>query len=131
MNSESVNMEFDYRPSLLLVEDCDLIRSTVFLTLNKDFDILTVANAEKALKISREMSKIEVLITDYNLNDHHGRTGISVAKEFRIFHPSSPIILMTGDANTDCLIDLLQAVKGELLEKPFTPDELLKILNIN
>jgi DNA-binding NtrC family response regulator len=64
---------------------------------------------------------IDLLLTDVVLADG---TGIELAAEMRAAHPRLPILLMSGYAAPGLLPEDDDDPRRDLLQKPFSPDEL-------
>lgn len=98
---------------LMLAEELDL----------EGFDVCEAEDGEHAVALIQEPpTAFTLLVTDIHMP---GRwNGVDVAHSMRLHHPHVPIVYAT--ARPDTVRDRLGA-KDTLLEKPFTPSELVAL----
>ncbi|GJE25689.1 PAS domain-containing protein [Methylobacterium organophilum] len=109
------------RPTVLLVEDDDLIRmNTAEMLQDAGYVVVDAGSAEEAMA-ALQTAPVDVLVTDVNLP---GASGPELAARARAMRPSAVVVYATGDTN---------AVRGEtganLLAKPYDAETLLAVLN--
>ncbi len=87
-------------PSVLFVEDTDLLRQVVAEELAEaGFEVIEAATGEDALAILRERrGRIDWLFTDIRLPGPID--GWRVADEFRFTYPLRPVVFATGDTQS-------------------------------
>ena len=109
--------------TILLVEDDAQIRSIVAgLLVRHGHRVIDVANGEDAVEvIGSEQDVIDLLVSDILMP---GINGNEVAAEMAKQRPMTKILLMTGYADSAVLLAAQDAGR-ELLNKPFTPEQLL------
>lgn len=107
--------------TILLVEDqVSLRRLTKQLLQTHGYNILEAEDGTSALKIAASYSgSIQLLVTDVIMPGMHGR---DVAIQVRQHRPGLKVLYITGYADTDLTSD----ERTSVLEKPFTPDALLR-----
>ena|SRR6516165_5771969 len=101
----------------LVAEDEVLIRNLVsYLLRSDDFAVLTAADGEEALHISRSYKgDIHLLLTDYKMPNMNGVELIDCIRRER---PETRVLIMSG--HTSGLI-ATQELGCEFLRKPFVP----------
>jgi DNA-binding response OmpR family regulator len=111
-------------PTILVVEDDQLIRSVVEETLTDGgFEIDIAASAAQAIELLDKASgKYRALVTDINLG--RGQIdGWEIARHAREIDPEFPVVYMSGDSAE------AWASKGVpnsiMLAKPFAPAQLV------
>jgi CheY-like chemotaxis protein len=81
--------------TLLLVEDNNLIRSSLSKFLrNAGYQVLDAADAEEALRMSRDHLGFDLLVTDLALP---GMSGLELATQLREQSPDVAVICISGD----------------------------------
>jgi len=93
-------------------------------------DVLLAAGYEVVLARdgAEGMLRYESEPTDLALIDLFmpNREGLETIKELRKRAPDFPIIAISGDSLADCLLQVARKIgANEILQKPFSPDELL------
>jgi CheY-like chemotaxis protein len=118
--------QLETRPALiLLVEDDDLVRTAALRALRKrGHRVLEAVDGEAALSaLAREKDPVDLVITDLVMPRLGGR---ELGARLRSMGNEAAILYMsgyTGDAVTQrAMVD----EGAEFLEKPFTPDTLLR-----
>ena len=84
--------------TILLVEDDEMVRGLLELTLRRDGYLLHVAtDADEALSISKQLqSTLALLVTDINLPQMGGR---ELAEHIRARHPATKVLFKIGRAH--------------------------------
>lgn len=111
-------------PRVLVVDDERIIADTLTMILTTSgFDARAAYSGEMALEMARNFHP-EMLITDVVMP---GLSGIEAAIKLREFLPSCKVLLFSGQATTQHLIEAARAqnYEFELLAKPVHPTELL------
>jgi two-component system, cell cycle sensor histidine kinase and response regulator CckA len=112
------------RATLLLVEDEELVRRSLEVTLSlRGYNVLSAANAEEALHIARKHpEQIHVLLTDLLMPDV---SGPELVQRIHKIRPGIRVLLMSGNSNAPRL-DNLSQVGGIFVKKPFTTSVLVQ-----
>ena len=108
--------------TVLLVEDDDLIRSSIAEILSSQGHVVLEAGHAEAALNALSVSPVEVLLTDVGLP---GVSGVALARQARERRPELQIIFATGDAAASADAAELGA---RVLVKPYTPDDLREAL---
>lgn len=112
------------KPTLLLVEDEELVRSSVDTVLSmQGYKVLSAGSAEEATSISQNYSgEIHLVVTDLNMP---GMSGTELAKEIRAARPGIKILFVSGSCD-DAVLQGLAAGREDFFSKPFTPSALAR-----
>jgi PAS domain S-box-containing protein len=112
---------------VLLVEDNPAVRSATSLLLELEgYDVTAVASLAEALQHLHNGLGVDLLISDYHLND--GETGTQVITTLReILGVSLRAVLMTGDT-TSAIKRLPRDPYLRIASKPINADKLLTLL---
>src|SRR5205823_11386176 len=106
---------------VLLVEDEDLVRALVREVLERGgFSVLEASSAVEALEISRSEGEIDLLVTDLVLP---GMSGTALSERIVSDRPGLRVLYTSG------YVDAALEAAGHVLEKPFTPEDLLLKVN--
>ena len=100
-----------------------------FLTqlLGRTHAVTTASSAEEALIRLQTNKRIDLVLTDYNLE---GMSGFSLLKQIKASSQLSniPVVILSGEGQSENRIKCLQAGAADFVNKPFNPLELeLKI----
>ena len=107
--------------TVLLVEDEERVRRVAARCLERaGYRVLAVADGEDALRISAATRSIDLLLTDVVMP---GMSGPRVAEKLRAARPALPVLFMSGFSQD--LPEPLAPPAGSLLQKPFTPEQLV------
>ncbi len=114
------------RPNVLLVEDHPDSRQMYAEFLSDAFEVLTAADATRALDIVRG-ARIDLLITDLSLP---GLDGFQLCEAIRLDLSISPmpIICLSGYSGHDHDARAREVGCDRILQKPCMPDVLLRIV---
>jgi CheY-like chemotaxis protein len=112
---------------VLLVEDNEMVRRATCLLLELEgYHVTPVASLAGALQHVKQGHKVDLLISDYHLND--GETGTQVIAALReILGTSLKAVLTTGDTSA-AVAQLPRDPYLRITSKPIKTDELLKLL---
>ncbi len=85
--------------TLLLVEDDELVRLTVAMTLEDlGFTVLEATTGEAALQQLKAGLDTDILVTDIDLGP--GISGLQLADQVRASRPGLPVVFVTGRVTT-------------------------------
>jgi DNA-binding NtrC family response regulator len=101
---------------VLLAEDEATIRSLVMISLQQEhFNVFPASDADEALRVAGNHEKIDLLLTDVQME---GMNGIELAERLQVERPGLPVLVMSGYPDSLALA----TEKGyPALAKPFTP----------
>jgi DNA-binding NtrC family response regulator len=110
---------------VLVVEDNAAIRTSLAALLEREgFDVVAVAEFQSAQELIG-LELFDTLITDLDLPDG---TGLDLLLRAKLVRPSMRSILMTGYGCSAVRKQASELGLSAYLEKPFDPQELLKVL---
>jgi DNA-binding NtrC family response regulator len=110
--------------TVLLVEDDERLRELMQLLLTEGgYDVASAGCLTEAIRLASIMPRIDILVSDVILTRG---TGFDVQVFVETKHPEAQTLFVTGYAIPDVRD---RDVKALWLEKPFTPDQLLRSLN--
>ncbi len=112
--------------TLLLVEDDDLVRLTVAMTLEDlGFMVLEATTGEAALQQLNDGLDTDILVTDIDLGP--GISGLQLADQVRALRPGLPVVFVTGRMTT---LHGRPCRQGEAyLPKPFGDEALVRVVH--
>lgn len=109
---------------VLVADDSSTMRKIITRTLNA-LDITDIAEAEngdQALSLC-SVHTFDLILTDWNMP---GKSGLDVVKGIRETDKSTPIIMVTTEAEKARVVEAIQAGINDYLVKPFDKDDLQK-----
>lgn len=106
----------------LLVDDSSTMRKIQRHTLEKlgYRDIVEADDGAKGLTLYGE-ARPDVVITDWNMPN---MTGLELVTQIRRSNATTPIIMVTTEAEKSRVLQAIKAGVNDYLIKPFTPDVL-------
>jgi CheY-like chemotaxis protein len=113
----------DPRPAtVLVVEDEEAVRRFVHQVLRPaGHRLLEAADGDEAQRLARRTRDLDLLLCDLVLPGLDGR---EVAARVREYHPHARVLFMSGYSDEELALRQHQRPE-DLLEKPFTPAELV------
>jgi nitrogen-specific signal transduction histidine kinase/CheY-like chemotaxis protein len=113
--------------SILLVEDEATVRELASRILRgAGYRVLAAANADEALTLSeRAGSVVDLLLTDVVMP---GMSGRELAEELARRRSFRAVIFMSGYTVDPLIVGVRASTEAGFLAKPFTPDDLLRIV---
>lgn len=118
------------RERILVVEDNADIRHYLATELSRDFQVSEAANGDEALALLKEMSNIELILTDVMMP---GTDGIQLCKRVKQNLRTShiPVIILSAKADIQEQLEGLQVGADDYIPKPFAMSVVLaKIRNL-
>lgn len=113
--------------TVVIVDDEEMILTSLnsFLSLETDYDVKTFVSAKKAVDYV-ESGAVDVIISDFLMPEMNGVDFLSKVKSFR---PEVPRIILTGFADKENAIKLINEVGlFQYIEKPWDNNDLLLIV---
>jgi signal transduction histidine kinase/ActR/RegA family two-component response regulator len=111
--------------TILLVDDTDMVRRLARDVLSgAGYRVLEAAGADEALQVAgSEASPIDLLVTDVVMP---GRSGMELADRLRTARHDVRVLYISGYTDAAIVRGGLLAENAAFLQKPFTPDDLLR-----
>ena len=114
------------RKKILAVDDEPSVTGSIELILGEaGFEVLTAQSFADAVEILKQ-TQVDLVITDLRLPDG---TGIDVITHIKKGTPDVEVILMTAYGSLDITIEAIKAGAYYYLEKPYTRDRLLTLVD--
>ena len=112
-NKPDLELEQQYSKSVLVVDDESIIRALCCKAL-KGYRVLEAANGEEALKVF-DQGEVDVILTDVMMPK---MGGIELLKRLKEIEPTLVVIVMTGFAEKDVILNALKADADDFITKP-------------
>lgn len=100
---------------ILVVDDEETIRDTLYEVLSEQHDCQTADSAEKALA-RLEVESYDVVLTDISMP---GLSGLELLGHVRQKYPDTPVIIISGISDQEHARGLIRLGAFEFLLKPF------------
>ncbi len=115
----------DIRPRLLLVDDEDSVRNSLYGLFERDgYEVLAASNGRDALAIFRHSNHpIELLVTDYNMP---GMSGLELVRECTRINRELGVLYISGSPPDGELRRDLRGYRRGFIAKPFHARDLLR-----
>ena len=114
---------------ILLVDDSRTMRN-IWKKVVSGIDGSEVAEAGDGLEALKEIEAnggpFDLMLVDWNMPN---MDGITLVKKVRETNKTTPIIMVTTEAEKPRIIDAIKAGVNNYVVKPFTPDALLSKIN--
>ena len=111
--------------TILLVDDTDLVRRVARDVLSgAGYRVLEAGGADEALQVAgSQASPIDLLVTDVVMPGHNG---LELADRLRSARTNVRVLYISGYTDAAIIRGGLLAEHAAFLQKPFTPDDLLR-----
>jgi DNA-binding NtrC family response regulator len=103
-------------PKILVVDDDDFIRDTLFELLSEEYLCQTADTVEKALA-RLEADSYDVVLTDISMP---GLSGLELLGHIHQKYPKTPVIMISGIGDQDHAQGLIKLGAFDFLLKPFS-----------
>lgn len=110
---------------ILIVDDEESVTDSLHLILSETFEV-TIAHSVAAATSILKNNFFDLVITDLRLADG---TGIELTTHIKRESPETEVILMTAYGSLDITIEAIKAGAYYYLEKPYTRDRLLMLVD--
>jgi len=112
--------------TVLLVEDAPMIRRLAREVMTRaGYNVIEAADGEQAAQLANRATRIDVLLTDVIMP---GSNGIALAEHLKSARPALRVLFMSGYTDNAIVRNGLLDDGATFLQKPFTPEELLRKL---
>jgi len=111
---------------VLVVDDEQIVLDSVQKILREehhDIDV-TLSGREGIRRALKET--YDIVLTDVRMPDISGKI---VLREVKRAKPALPVVIISGYATVQSAIECMKLGAANVLEKPFTPDELMRVIN--
>jgi DNA-binding NtrC family response regulator len=107
----------------LVIDDEQIVLDSVSRILSEDaYEVDTSLNGRQGLAKALE-GRYDVVLTDIRMPDIGG---MRVLRDVKRVKPRLPVVIITGYATVRSAVQAMKLGAADYLEKPFTPEQLLK-----
>ena len=106
---------------LLVEDDQTTSRSIEMMLTHSDFNVYATDLGEDAIELSK-LYDYDLILLDLNLPD---MAGLDVLRQLRLARIDTPILILTGDSDTNTKIRVFGGGADDYLTKPFHREELV------
>jgi len=111
---------------VLVIDDEQIVLNSVKKILgHEEHEVETTLSGRQGLEWALSKS-YDIVLTDVRMPD---MGGMLILRDIKKAKPSMPVIIITGYANVQSAMQAMKLGAAEYIEKPFTPDQLLKAIN--
>jgi two-component system response regulator AtoC len=109
------------RGKILVVDDDAASLSSLGEAMAREgYEVSMAASGEEALRLDEQM-EFDVVLTDLRMQ---GIDGLRVVRTIKNSHPETVLIVMTGFASMDTVVDAISAGAYDYISKPFKLDQM-------
>ncbi len=109
------------KKSILVIDDAELMRDSITITLNRaGYTVTTAADPADGLR-HFEKQQVDVVVTDLKMP---GMSGIEVVQRIHATRPDVPVIMITAHATVETAVEAMKLGAFDYIKKPFEADEL-------
>ena len=106
---------------ILIVDDDSASLSSLGEAMTREgYEVTLAASGEEALRLNGQ-TEFDVVITDLRMQ---GIDGLQVVRTVKQSHPETVLIVMTGFASMDTVVDAMSAGAYDYISKPFRLDQM-------
>jgi DNA-binding NtrC family response regulator len=113
-------------PSILLVDDDDILCSSLATLLNRNGVRTEVATSTVVAEEKLDGAIYDLVITDLCLP---GGSGMDIIKKVKSTTPDTEVIMLTGFGTIDTAVDAMKLGAADYIAKPFKQEEMLVIID--
>ncbi|OGF47861.1 MAG: hypothetical protein A2452_12130 [Candidatus Firestonebacteria bacterium RIFOXYC2_FULL_39_67] len=103
------------KDKILLIDDDEILKKE-FKECFSEYEFLDAKNGEQALNIISKPNEIDLVILDVKMP---GINGLEVLRKIKKNAPEVPVIIFTGYASKEVVLESLRNSADNLIEKPF------------
>jgi DNA-binding NtrC family response regulator len=110
----------------LVIDDEQIVLDSVSKILtDEDYEVDVSLSGREGLKQAIEQD-YDIVLTDIRMPDIGG---MRVLRDVKRAKPSLPVVIITGYASVKSAVQAMKLGAADYIEKPFTPDQLLKAVD--
>lgn len=128
--SETQSGEAKLTETVLVVDDDESVRRSLYWTLNSDYRVLEAASRVEALKFLQREA-IDVVISDLHLPPHLDdiSEGLAIIEAARNSHPPVQVVVITGTESKRAGLEAVKLGAYGFFEKPLDASEVVHIVH--
>ncbi|MBM7558589.1 response regulator [Marinitoga litoralis] len=113
---------------ILVVDDDNIIRTVLKKVLESEkFDVDVAEGGTKAIEMIKD-TEYDVILLDIIMED---LDGIEVLRKAKKLSPLTTVIMMTAYSSPDYVLHALTLGATDFVEKPFEPENMIKLVKEN
>jgi DNA-binding NtrC family response regulator len=130
MGQDNQHKEAKIKETILVIDDDEGLRRSLFWTLNSDYRVLESASRAEALKLLQQ-ERIDVVVSDLHLPPHVEdiSEGLAIIEAARGLHPPLQVVVITGSNSKRAALEAVKRGAYGFFEKPLDAAEVLHIVN--
>jgi len=110
----------------LVIDDEKIVLDSVKKILEEKYDVEMTLSGRQGLEWAVQRH-YDVVLTDIRIPDIGG---MLVLRDIKRAKPAVPVIIITGYASVNTAVQAMKLGASDYLEKPFTPDDLIKAVDL-
>jgi CheY-like chemotaxis protein len=111
---------------VLAIDDEQIVLDSVRKILSQEgFEVTTVLSGQEGIRRATA-DRFDIVLTDIRMPDISGKI---VLREVKRVRPALPVVIVTGYTSVQSALQSLKLGASDVLEKPFTPEELVQVVN--
>ena len=110
----------------LVIDDEKIVLDSVRKILDEKYHVEATLSGRQGLEWAVQKD-YDVVLTDIRMPDIGG---MLVLRDIKRAKPEMPVMIITGYANVQSAVQAMKLGAADYVEKPFTPDQLLKAVNL-
>jgi FixJ family two-component response regulator len=110
----------------LVIDDEKIVLDSVKKILEGTYDVETTLSGRQGLEWAVQKN-YDVVLTDIRMPDIGG---MLVLRDVKRAKPTTPVMIITGYASVNSAVQAMKLGAADYIEKPFTPDDLLKAVDL-
>lgn len=122
--NDNIEGKVGRRQSVLIVDDEKIMRDSLNDWLKDNYEVIATESGEEALQLIKKQD-FDVLVIDVKLT---GKSGLQVLKEVKELKPHIKSIIITAYPSIDLAVEAMKAGAADYLVKPFSLDQLEKLI---
>lgn len=128
-SNQTQSRETQLKQTVLVVDDNEAVRRSLFWTLSSDFRVLESASREDAVKLL-EHEKIDVVVSDLHLPPHLDdiSEGLAIIEAARNSRPPVQVVVITGSESKRAGLEAVKRGAYGFFEKPLDAAEVVHIV---
>ncbi len=112
---------------VLVIDDEQIVLNSIGRILGQaGFDVETTLSGRQGLEWALNKT-YDIVLTDIRMPDIGG---MIVLRDMKRAKPEVPVMIITGYANVQSAVQAMKLGAADYVEKPFTPDQLLKAVTL-
>ncbi|MDA8141420.1 MAG: response regulator [Desulfobacteraceae bacterium] len=114
------------KKKVLVVDDEQIVLDSVRRILSaENFEVETTLNGQEGIRRAQN-NTYDLVLSDVRMPDISGKI---VLREVKRAKPLLPVVIISGYATVQSAIQCMRLGASHVLEKPFTPEELIQVVN--